>query len=171
MGGKASVKVKDHGRNKLMRSVGSEGWHGRTIFLGIQGKEAAESKSVKAADGSVSQDDSLTVGAVAAFHELGLGVPERSWLRGWVDENHAMILDDMRRVQRQIILGKLTPDKAAEILGLKWQASIQERITRGIDPPLEAETIARKGSSTPLIDTGQIRSAITYLVEGAKAGH
>ena len=36
----------------------------------------------------------------------------------------------------------------------------------GIAPPLKPATIARKGSSTPLINTGQLRSAITWRVEG-----
>jgi hypothetical protein len=42
---------------------------------------------------------------------------------------------------------------------------IKQRIANGIAPPNSPYTIARKGSSKPLIDTGQLRNSITYQVE------
>jgi hypothetical protein len=96
---------------------------------------------------------------------LGLGVPERSFIRAYVDANAVQIGNDLRQAAKQIILGKLTNEQAATLIGLKHAAGIQKYLSDGrVTPPLSAFTIAKKGSSTPLIDTGQLRSAITHAV-------
>ena len=162
-----SVKTVDRGARRLGSNLGGgAGKTGRAILVGIQGQQAAESK--KYGEGE-SEDGDLTVGMVAAFHEFGLGVPERSWLRGWVDENRAMIQEDMKRAMRQVLLGRTTVDQVAHVLGVKWVASIQARIVAHIAPALDEATVEAKGSSTPLVDTGQLKSAITFIVEGALA--
>jgi hypothetical protein len=53
---------------------------------------------------------------------------------------------------------------ALDRLGAKVAALLQNRISAGIDPPNSAATIARKGSSKPLVDTGQLKAAITWRV-------
>lgn len=55
--------------------------------------------------------------------------------------------------------------KELERVGLWAQGSIQQRISDGIPPPNAESTIRRKGSSTPLIDTGQLRTSIKYRVK------
>jgi hypothetical protein len=126
-----------------------------SCLLGVQGKDAtAKHKGAP-----------LTVVEIANQHEFGLGVPERSWLRAWFDENEAMIRNDLRRAAMRIIEGRLTQVQAAELLGAKYVAAIQTRIANGIAPPNAQVTIDRKKSSTPLIDTGQFRSAITSIME------
>lgn len=111
-------------------------------------------------------DRSITVGEIAEIHEFGLGVPERSWLRSWCDAKQEMIARDAADALRQVILGKLTRDRALGILCVKWVGDLQEWFSSGnIQPPLNDDTIKRKGSSTPLIDTGQLRSAITAIAE------
>lgn len=108
----------------------------------------------------------LTVLDVATFHEFGLGVPERSFLRGYVDENKARIRGMIKSLATMVQQGKLDQDTALEKLGLTIVGEIQKRIAKGIPPPNAESTIARKGSSTPLIDTGQLRSSITHKVRG-----
>ncbi len=39
------------------------------------------------------------------------------------------------------------------------------KIQRGIDPALKDATIAKKGSSTPLIETGQLINSIDFEVK------
>jgi hypothetical protein len=108
----------------------------------------------------------LTVGDLAEIHEFGLGVPERSFLRAWFDANREKIQETLRSAHRQVLLGKLTPQKAGELIGMKFVGEIQTWIGSGkVKPPLAPSTIERKGSSVPLIDTGQLRAAISYLVE------
>jgi hypothetical protein len=102
---------------------------------------------------------------VAAAHELGLGVPERSWLRGWADENEDENAALMKRIARGIAKGDIPLEQLAEQTALSMTSGIQERISRGIPPPLSQTTIDRKGSSVPLIDTGQLRTSITGVSE------
>ena len=117
------------------------------------------------ADGAQTYDDGITIAAVAAIHEFGLGVPERSFLRGWFDENLERAHEAMSRLLLSVVAGKRTKEQALELFGLWVQGEVQKRIASGISPELSAATIKRKGSSTPLIDTGQLRSSITYQID------
>lgn len=136
------------------------------VLVGIQGEKAAEKHAAPEGE----EQEPLSVAEIADAHEFGLGVPERSWLRAWVDENQAMIRNDLRRAAMRMIEGKLTAQQAADLLGTKYVAAIQTRIANGIAPANAPATIAKKGSSTPLIDTGQMRSAITYIMEQLLTG-
>lgn len=140
-----------------------------TVLVGVQGEKATELHTAEPSAEGVPPEP-VTVAEIANKHEFGLGVEERSWLRAWVDENQPMIRNDLRRAAMRIIEGKLTIQQAADLLGTKYVASIQIRISNGIAPANAPATIERKGSSTPLIDTGQFRSAITYLMEQLLTG-
>jgi hypothetical protein len=110
------------------------------------------------------QDDKLTVLEVAIFNEFGLGVPERSFIRAYVDANEKRIKEMCRVLALQVLAGKISQEQALELLGLKLVGEIQQRIADGIPPPNAPSTIKAKGSSVPLIDTGQLRSSITHRV-------
>ncbi len=153
MAGRNTVRDIDRGYRKLHKNLADGG--AVSMLVGVQGKEADEAH----------QESEQTVGEVASINELGLGVPERSFLRAWVDENEAAIMEDLRDVMRGVLAGRFTKEQGMQLLGVKYVAAIQERITAGIEPPNAPYTIAKKGSSTPLIDTGQLKSAITFLLE------
>ncbi len=129
------------------------------ITVGIHGAEGA------AAHGEA-EGQPLTVAQVGAFHEFGTSrVPQRSFIRGWFDESQAEIAD-LRRSQLVLsAAGKLTVEQALERVALKCEASVKRRIRNRIPPPLAPETIARKGSSVPLISTGQLRNSIRAKAE------
>jgi hypothetical protein len=151
------ITDKDHGYRRALAALGPLGG----LNIGVQGSRAS----------APHVGSQVSVGELAAIHELGLGVPERSWLRAWFDENQRMVLDDCSAAMQQVILGKLTRDQALNVLGLKWVGAIQQRIADGqITPALAKETIARKGSSVPLIDTGVLRAAITHIATRALGG-
>lgn len=114
--------------------------------------------------GERGDDSGLSVVDVVTFHEFGLGVPRRSIVADWVDINRSEIDQRVAKYARLIVQGKIKPVTALEQLGLWAQSSMQARVSAGISPALAQSTIDRKGSSTPLIDTGQTRSAITYKV-------
>ena len=66
------------------------------------------------------------------------------------------------------------PKEKEQILrkaGAFLEGAIKQKITEGDPswPPLKPETIKRKGSSKPLIDTGKLRASITHKVEDDKA--
>lgn len=155
---KGAVKDTDHGYNRTVKGLFDAGTP-RQLLVGIQGVEAAAPEG----------ESQLTVAEVANRHEFGIGVPERSWLRAWFDERRGEIERDLSRVMRRVSEGRLTLDQGLNLLGQKYQAQIQERISNGIPPPNSDATIAAKGSSTPLIDTGQMRSSITYILETMSA--
>jgi len=104
---------------------------------------------------------------VAAIHEFGApgaGIPQRSFLRGGVDANEQEIRKLQAAQARRIIEGKVQPRMAMEQLGARIAGLVKKFMASNIPPPLAAETIERKGSSVALIDTGQLRSSITYQV-------
>ncbi|MFN3506212.1 MAG: hypothetical protein ACK4ZU_01965 [Allorhizobium sp.] len=50
-------------------------------------------------------------------------------------------------------------------LGIKAQGDIQEEITSLQSPPNAPSTIAQKGSSNPLIETGELRASVAFKVK------
>ena len=146
---------RDRGLKALVRRV-KRVTRGRTVTVGIHSGEGA----APTAGGG-------TVADVASIHEFGLGDnPERSFIRAWADQDKAKHEDAERRLAESIIKGTNTPDSALEKLGVLLAAEAQKFIQDGrVSPPLDPVTIERKGSSTPLIDTGQLVSSITHKVE------
>lgn len=124
-----------------------------SVKVGVQGTEANRPHG------------KVTVVDIAAIHEFGLGnVPVRSWLRGWYDAHEAEGMEKLRSGYRKVIAGELTVEVLGHALGVWAVASIQERISAGITPALKPATIEAKESSTPLIDTGLLRSSVTYVL-------
>lgn len=149
------VSVSDRGASRLLRAVEQANFR---IRVGVVGKDAEKQHP----------GAKMTIAQLAEIHELGLGVPERSFLRAWLEANEAGVEADMRQATKKILLGKLTPEQAAKLLGARWVGQLQVWIAAGnVQPPLAESTKARKGSDVPLIDTGQLRSAISFLVESA----
>lgn len=110
-------------------------------------------------------DNGKSVVEIANIHEFGLGPPQRSFVRAWVEEKR----DEISKVQityaRLVSLGKLEQQTALDRMGLLFVASMQKRIAGGVPPPNADSTIARKGSSTPLIDEGILRASIKHKVD------
>lgn len=121
---------------------------------------------VHEAEGSAEHGDGATILDIAVVHEFGLGnVPRRSFIGDWQDETEQEHAAAIRAVAKAVVAGDVeSVEQGAERLGLRFVGEVQRRIAEGIDPPLDPATVARKGSSTPLIDTGQLRTSITYRV-------
>lgn len=108
----------------------------------------------------------LTNAELGVIHEYGLGVPERSFLRRTFED--PVKLAEYRALQERlaglVIEGKITLERAAELVGAWGAAAVQRTITESdIPPPLAAETVRRKGSSKPLVDTGQLVRSINWV--------
>lgn len=107
----------------------------------------------------------MPVVELGAIHEFGTErVPERSFLRSTIREKRREHNDMIRRLGRNVIRGTETIERALGIVGTVVAANVQETIADGVPPPNAPSTIARKGSSTPLIDTGALRQSITHQV-------
>lgn len=149
----AKVQDVDRGYRALMQRLQAAA-KGKAVTVGIHDGEG----------GAPEPGGDWTVADVASAAEYGLGQPERSWLRGWCDENDALVQDTMLRLGISIVRGQNDVDSALDKAGLFFVASMQSRIRGGIAPGNAPSTIRQKGSSTPLIATGQFVSSITHKV-------
>lgn len=110
----------------------------------------------------------MTVAQLAAVHEFGTArVPQRSMLAATYDQNQSRYAEAARKIGIGITYGRIELRRGLDLLGVMIKGDIQRRIAAGIPPPLSPRTIARKGSSTPLIDTGQLRGSLDHEVRGA----
>lgn len=171
-----SVRVTDHGAAALLNRA-RELTAGLRVRVGVlddgakreKRPRAAQSKKarVRAKAAAQTRAQRLSLLEVAVVHEFGAGpVPQRSFIRATIDERRADIEAEMANLARGVVSGKIDGRGALDLLGQKVAGWCQARIAAGIAPALKPATIRRKGSSTPLVDTGQLRSAITWRVEG-----
>lgn len=96
------------------------------------------------------------------------GIPARPFIEPSLElsEVKGQITREMGNAVKQAIEGNLGGARASlEQAGLAGQSAVQANMG-GTPPPNKPETIRRKGSSVTLIDTGSLRQAITYVVEG-----
>lgn len=109
--------------------------------------------------------DALTVLEIALVHEFGSpeqNIPERSHVRAAADEGREELNKLTERLVKQIYDGSMTVEAALDILGLKMVSQIQAKIRKGPFQPLKQQTIDRKGSNKPLIDTAQMLNSVTF---------
>lgn len=92
-------------------------------------------------------------------------IPERPFMRNAMRGNRTKYRGFLRSRAKGILLGETAMGTALNQLGILAQGDIQEEIVRLRSPGNSEVTIARKGSSNPLIDTGAMRQAVTWVVE------
>lgn len=130
------------------------------------------------------QDGAMTNAALAYIHDNGApeaNIPARPFMRPGIARAQADIANYHKAAGELVFHGK--PEAARKALMAAGQAavnSIRATISEGIPPPLAQATVDRrrirsKGSKyrrkatgpadvTPLVDTGQMRNAITYVI-------
>jgi hypothetical protein len=143
----------------------------KALMKRMQAGGASVTVGVHEAEGSAPEgNDGTTVLDVALFNEFGTeDIPARSFIAGWSDENAAENRERLRKIGEAVVAGKLPSiEQGLDRFGLVSAAGAQARIVAGIEPENAPLTIARKGSSTPLVDTGVLKSAITHQVGGPK---
>ena len=153
---KARVRDVDNGWKALVKRI-TRMSGGIAVTVGIQGSKAAEQHGT---------DDGLTNVQLGTHHEFGApnaNIPQRSWLRSTFDENRKKYEKLMFDASKKS-LDVLDPLAPFVIAGEIARGDVIKKIKAGIDPPLKAATIARKGSSTPLIDEGILINSITSEV-------
>lgn len=125
-------------------------------------------------DGDRYKGTDITVLGVANIHEFGLNVvdkngrkiniPERSFIRSSYDANKQRIFEFDKELERVLGL-ELSVDGFFNLIGEFAVGVIQNHLTSQVkSPPLAESTIKAKGSSNPLIDTGQLRRSIDYKI-------
>jgi hypothetical protein len=92
-------------------------------------------------------------------------IPERAFLRNGYDENKDDIIDKAEAVIGDVIGGTMSESQFFDMIGLLMKSRIQD-YARDLDSPTNHPyTIEKKGSSSPLIDSGDMIGAIDYKVE------
>jgi hypothetical protein len=143
-----TIKDEDNGYRELQQTVRK--WRKKTIKVGVNDDPHAGSPG-------------LTNSSLGAIHEFGLGhVQERSFLRAWVDQQQG---EWMAWLREGVLASLLKNRQWASNFGKYAVGQVRERIRAGIPPELRPETVRRKGSDIPLIDTEQMINAVEYEVE------
>lgn len=171
-----TVKEVDLGWEAIRKNIKLLGDSGGVCNVGVQGEQAAANH----------QRSELTLGQLAGIHEFGtvihqparrhpksgkatrprtIVIPARSFLRDTVDIYQEPIARREVLLSQGVLYGKFTLLGGLELFGMYVVGLIRQRIANGILPANRPSTIARKGSSKPLIDTGELRNSITWKAE------
>lgn len=155
----ADVVVNKQVWNELLaRAHGLERLHVRVGVIGSKGGDALDGES------------GFTLVELAAVHEFGTEdgrIPARAPIQTTFYLRAKQELITMQaKLARAIITQKMDPKRAMGILGSWGANAIKKTITDGVGlpPPNAASTIARKGSSRPLVDTGMLKAAYSYEI-------
>ena len=101
----------------------------------------------------------------AAMNEYGTSkIPQRPFMRTAVSRHGKSWGEKSAKAVQSVIKG-MPISQVTELVGMQMKSDISSTLTNGPWTPNAASTIAKKGSSRPLIDTGELRASITYKVE------
>ena len=110
-------------------------------------------------------DGDITVAGIGFAHEFGTStIPERSFMRSTIKEKKKEIVDLQKKLLKKVQSGEMDINKALGLVGAFAAGLISQKIVSIKSPPNSAATIKKKGSSNPLVDTGQLKNSITWEV-------
>ena len=102
---------------------------------------------------------------IAIWNELGTDkIPARPFLGQTVDLHGGEIQQISAEMVQNICKGQLDAQSAFKKIGVVTVGYVQDQITNGEFEPNAPMTVQRKGSDQPLIDTGQLRRGISYVI-------
>lgn len=159
------------------------------VMVGIPQDDDARKKTSDSEPGNA---------ALGYIHENGapeVNIPARPWLVPPVEAaNESIVQPGLRRAGELALEGR--PEGVMRVyhaMGLRVQAAIRQYMGSGISPPLAERTLrgraarGRAGAAqelanrarglpastslaVPLIDTGQLRNAVTYVIRTVRGG-
>lgn len=156
-GGKHRVTVDDRVWRKIRKRI--PGIARAKVKVGVVGSDATSSHG------------QLSNAELAAIHEFGApaaGIPARSFLRATFEQQADEYRAILARLAEALLKDTITLDRALDLLGTWGAGAVKATITQGrVVPRLQdsaagRRTIARKGSSQTLVDTGQLVNSITW---------
>lgn len=92
-------------------------------------------------------------------------IPARPFLLNAIRSNRKKYLAALRKSAKKIIHGETSLNIVMNKLGILASEDVKSEITNLKTPPNSSVTIEMKGSSNPLIDTGEMRSSVTWEVD------
>lgn len=115
--------------------------------------------------------ESKTVAQVATWNEFGTRtIPKRPAMRMTIEKNREKLVEIMAKALTRLTGGETTPEAELGRIGLFAAGAMKRTIAEGVPPRNAPSTVESKGSSKPLIDTGQYRNSITHEVVPSDRG-
>lgn len=159
MAPRAVVRDIDMGYDKITSEI--KKFRSKVVLTGFQ-EETVTKFQVK--NGRVKKGGE-SMASIAAQNEFGApGVPQRSFMRTAFDENITRIYEVLELQYGLVVDQQITAKQALGEIGEFMIALIKRKITQITFPPNSPVTIALKGSSKPLVDTGQMLNSVTYTI-------
>lgn len=133
------------------------------ISVGFQGQSALEQAGENAA---------ATVVDVATFNEFGtIDIPERPFMRFTFDQHQAAIVERVEIEHSAVIVGERKAVQALSRIAIFLVGLIQRTMRESpswAEPNAPAtirkKTVAGKRGDVPLLDTGQLRASVSWVV-------
>lgn len=91
-------------------------------------------------------------------------IPERSFLRAGYDKNRDSVLKKASKLLADVTAGRMTAEACYKAVGLELSSKIKDYAIDLKDPPNHPFTAEQKGSSNPLVDSGDMINGITWRV-------
>lgn len=155
-----SFESKDHGKEKIRAAL--KVLKGHAALVGIpSGAKPAEK------DGKPSK---FTLAELAYVLEKGSAannIPPRPFMKQTRERVESKFAKLLRSKLKAVQSLKQEPLTALKQVGLAYEGEMKASFTVESFAPNAPETIRRKGSSKPLIDTGHLRQSITTKVAKA----
>lgn len=176
-----TVVDQDLGWRAIRRTVRDA--HGEYVTVGVRGGETSRGEPITNIALAMIHEFGVTfqhpggtpyvmIGNRAAFLHKGdtratgvtqphqITIPERSFIRSGFDKNVRKYIEIMRAGARKMAVNQTTARRVLGLLGEIAVADVVSLINAGIPPPNAPSTIRAKGSSKPLIDTGQLKQSV-----------
>jgi len=152
------LMVIDRGWNRIMREL--KRTDKSFVKVGVQ----AGTMHNPSSKGSKPKDTTDMV-KIAIANEFGTKtIPERSFLRSTTDDQQRNLGVMKAQAVRKITAGKTNVKRELKTIGTYLGGEVKKKIKNLRTPPNSPVTIARKGSSNPLMDTNQLRASIRHEV-------
>lgn len=140
----------------------------RGLTGGVTVGPPAGKQHITEAKGSTGKRSIIDMETLGAVHEYGSSkrhIPKRPFLKPALTINQDKYRRFLLSNITAVVLRRKTMHEVWQLLGGAAKADVQKYMIEGNFTGLKRETIKRKGSSKPLIDTGQLRQSITYKVK------
>lgn len=153
------IKVKKDNTKELLKRL--ESMKRMDLLVGVPQSESEREKDEK-------QD--ITNAQLMFIHSEGSpakNIPPRPVIDMTLKEEKEKINEKFKKALNSVLAGG-NPRVELEKLGIYVVNKIKAKFGSDDLAPLQPATIKAKGSDRPLIDTGQLRDSITYIVRGTK---
>lgn len=139
---------------------------GATLNYGAEIDHPGGTRYTKTADGKarfISNDSTAPAMGVTGPHKIN--IPARPWLVPGAESGRKEQIEAF--VETFVKTGG-NSEAALEAAAATAVGNVQQYMTDLKDPANSPVTIAKKGSSNPLIDTGSLRGSVTYKINNVK---